>query len=191
MKLFLTSILLMILSSCGVQHHFTNSREAASDTSYIYDLPYKKGTSRFLVQGYDSWFSHRGRKGLDFKMKKNSPVYAARGGVVVSVQEGFKKGGSSRRYYGKGNHVIIRHADGTQALYGHLAYNGALVNVGDTVQQGQEIARSGSTGYSALPHLHFVVWRSAPAGKRDQLPTRFRTEKGVKYLRRGRWYKAI
>lgn len=190
MKFILSFVFILFLCSCGVQHRFTSSQEAKSDTSYVYALPYKTGTSRFLIQGYNSWFSHRGRRGLDFKMKKGSPVYAARSGVVVGMQESFTRGGRSRKYLRKGNYVTVRHEDGSQAYYGHLAYNGVLVNVGDTVRQGQEIARSGSTGYSALPHLHFVVWGPTPKG-RTQLPTRFRTKKGIKYLRPGRWYKAI
>ena len=179
----------LFLFSCGVQHHFASGSEATADTSYVYALPYPKGKKYLLVQGYNSWFSHRGRLNLDFIMKKGSPVLAARGGVVVSVQESFTKGGRSRKYLRKGNYVTVRHDDGSQAYYGHLAHNGALVNVGDTVRQGQEIALSGSTGYSALPHLHFVVWGPTPKG-RSQLPTRFRTNKGIKYLRPGRWYKA-
>jgi murein DD-endopeptidase MepM/ murein hydrolase activator NlpD len=82
----------------------------------------------------------------------------------------------------------VRHSDGSQAFYGHLKYNGVLVNVGDTVRTGQIIALSGSTGYSALPHLHFMVWGPTPQG-RSQIPSRFATSKGILYLRPGSWYK--
>jgi murein DD-endopeptidase MepM/ murein hydrolase activator NlpD len=191
MRFYLGAVLIMVLfSSCGKQYHMAKSEAVDTDSSYVYVLPYPEGTKRLLIQGYNSWFSHKGRLGLDFKMKKGSPVTAARAGVVVRVQESFTKGGVHSRYYGKANSVVIRHDDGSQALYGHLQHNGALVQLGDTVRQGQLIAYSGSTGYSAFPHLHFSVWNPAPNGRR-LLPTRFHTRKGIKYLKPGKWYKAI
>jgi murein DD-endopeptidase MepM/ murein hydrolase activator NlpD len=191
MKLILFLGISFLLSSCGVQHHFATSEEAEADTTYIYALPYPKGTSHLLIQGYNSKFSHRGRLGLDFKMKRGSPVTAARSGTVVNVQEGATKGGLKSKYLHNGNYVIIRHSDGSQAYYGHLQQNGVLVNIGDRVEQGQVIAKSGSTGYSAFPHLHFITWGQGRSGGRSQLPTRFNTRKGAKYLRPGRWYKSL
>lgn len=189
MKCFIFPMLTITLFSCGFQHRFTSAYEAKEDSSYIYALPYPKGASHLMIQGYNSKLSHRGRLGLDFKMKNGTHITAVRSGVVVSVEERFNKGGVNRKYLRQANQVVIRHADGSQAYYGHLAQNGVLVNVGDTVQTGQVIAKSGSTGYSALPHLHFVVRGPAQKGH-TQLPTRFQTKKGVRYLRPGRWYKA-
>jgi murein DD-endopeptidase MepM/ murein hydrolase activator NlpD len=180
--------LLILLSSCGVQHHFASREDALKDSSYVYTLPYPPPHSYFLLQGYNSWFSHRGRLGLDFPMKKGSPVTAARSGIVVRVQQAYTRGGIGKRYSGKANHVIIRHNDGSQAYYGHLQYQGSLVKVGDTISIGDTIALSGSTGFSALPHLHFIVWGPSPRG-RAQLPTRFHTSRGVLYLKPGRRYK--
>ncbi len=183
--------IVIIFSSCGVQHHFVSSKEAKDDTSYIYALPYPKGVSRLMVQGYKSQFSHRGRLGLDFKMKNGSPITAAREGIVVKVEGSFSRGGVNKKYYRKANQVVILHNDGSQAYYGHIQQNGVLVNVGDSVKVGQVIAKSGSTGNSAFPHLHFIVWGPSPSGGRSQLPTRFFTKKGIRYLRPGRWYRAL
>ena len=190
MKLLLFFILVISLGSCGIQHQFTSTSEADEDSSYVYALPYPAGKSHFLLQGYRSKFSHKGRLALDFKMKKGSPVAAAREGVVVRVEESFKKGGINKKYLRKANQVVIRHSDGSQAYYGHLQYNGVLVKPGDTVRVGQVIAKSGSTGYSATPHLHFIVWGPQPGGGRGQLPTRFQTQKGPRYLKPGRSYRA-
>lgn len=189
MKVFLP-LILFLFSSCGVQHRFANSEAVKNDTSFIYALPYPKEASHLLIQGYNSRFSHRGRLGLDFKMKKGTLVSAARSGVVTSVVEDATEGGTKRKYLHKGNYVIVRHSDGSNAYYGHLGHNGVLVNEGDSVHVGQLIAKSGSTGYSAFPHLHFIVWGRTPSG-RMSLPTRFYTNKSVRYLRPGRWYKAI
>lgn len=188
MRLIFLLLIVATLGSCGVQHHFSSPEAARNDSSYVYDLPYQQGRTSFLIQGYNSLFSHKKRLALDFKMKKGSPVTAARSGVVVRVEDSFTKGGVSKKYFRKANMVVIRHMDGSQAYYGHLLHNGAIVHIGDTVKKGQLIAKSGSTGYSAIPHLHFIVWGPTPAG-RNQLPVRFRTGKGIKYLRPGRWYK--
>jgi murein DD-endopeptidase MepM/ murein hydrolase activator NlpD len=55
------------------------------------------------------------------------------------------------------NYVFVKHTDGTMGRYFHLTRHGALVEVGDSVQQGDVIARSGNSGDSAEPHLHFDV----------------------------------
>jgi len=51
----------------------------------------------------------------------------------------------------------IVHADESVGVYGHLAHNGALAKVGDTVEEGQHIGFSGNSGASSGPHLHFHV----------------------------------
>ena len=56
---------------------------------------------------------------------------------------------------GYGNYVVIKHTNGVQTLYGHL--DSILVDQGQTVSKGQNIARSGNTGQSTGPHLHFEV----------------------------------
>jgi murein DD-endopeptidase MepM/ murein hydrolase activator NlpD len=62
-----------------------------------------------------------------------------------------------------------------------------LVNEGDTVHMGQHIGFSGNTGYSAFPHLHFQLQDAS--GK--DVPSRFYTCKKVRYLRPGKWYRAM
>ena len=59
-----------------------------------------------------------------------------------------------------GNFMILGH-DGYQTLYAHLS--GYSVKTGDVVEQGQEIAKVGNTGYTTNPHLHFEVFKG---GKR-------------------------
>ena len=190
MRVLLCIGVFVLFSSCGVQHRFASKQEHDNDSSYVYSLPYPKGTSHLVLQGYNSQLSHKKRLALDFKMKKGSLVTAARGGVVVRVVENFTRGGISKKFLDKANQVVIRHDDGSQAYYGHLQYKGVLVNTGDTVKQGDVIAKSGSTGYSATPHLHFTVWGPTPNG-RSQLPTRFKTKKGAAYLKPGKWYRAV
>lgn len=160
----------------------------SDDTSYVYGLPYERGESYRMIQGYFSHFSHRERAALDFKMKRGTRICAAREGVVVRVKEDGDRGGWNKKYRPFGNNIVIQHADGSRSGYWHLQKDGAFVNVGDTVVKGQVIGLSGKTGYAAVPHLHFLVWDFDADNHWRQVPTRFQTDKGIKYLRSWRKY---
>lgn len=161
------------------------------DTSFAYSLPYAYNTAHRLAQGYFSRYSHKNRAALDFKMKIGTPVHAARSGVVSRVKEDGLKGGWNKKYRTEGNFIIINHADGSRAGYWHLQHNGALVNVGDTVVQGQQMGLSGRTGYALFPHLHFLVWQNDRDGQWMPIATRFKTSKGIIYLRPLRKYRNV
>jgi murein DD-endopeptidase MepM/ murein hydrolase activator NlpD len=169
--------------------HDLKGGRVEKDTSYIYLLPFEPGKSFFLVQGWQSHFSHKGELSLDFKMKTGNNIYAAREGIVSAVKEDATLGGAKQENLGNGNHVVIKHSDGSYGGYWHLQFEGALVNVGDTVKRGQLIGLSGNTGYSAFPHLHFWVFREDGGFK--TIPTRFITKTGIRYLRPGRFYKSV
>ncbi len=188
-------ILILFISGCYVSHDPMRNTaiqlqkgKLTEDTSYVYSLPYRKGSSHLLIQGYFSNFSHKNRAALDFKMKKGTKIYAARGGTVTRLEEQHNKGGRNKKYRKDANLVVIHHDDGTNAGYWHLQQNGVLVNIGDTVNQGQLIALSGKTGYTFIPHLHFIVWTNKNSHW-QQVPTRFLTSKGIKYLRPLRKYR--
>lgn len=163
-----------------------------SDSSYVYTLPFEQGKKVFLIQGYESMFSHKGEKALDFKVKTGTRVCAARGGVVTATRSDSDKRGLKPENLSDGNYIFIRHEDGTEANYWHFKLNGVLVKTGDTVVTGQLIGLSGNTGYSAFPHLHFEVRGKDPAtGQLGQLATRFATRNGVFYLRPGKFYRSV
>jgi len=156
-------------------------------SSPVYALPYGSGSRHLFVQGANSSFSHQHELAFDFKMAIGSTVCASREGVVIAVKEDSDRGGLKDEYLGDGNHIIIRHSDGSMAQYWHLQQNGVLVSEGDSVKKGQAIGLSGNTGYSAFPHLHFQV---IGADGKEILP-RFLTKKGIIFLRPGRWYRAV
>jgi len=157
------------------------------DSSYVYYLPFAKGSKFLLIQAYNSKMSHTNELSLDFKMKKGSKVCAARDGVVIAIKEDSEVGGLKDEYLSQGNHIIIRHSDGSTAMYWHLQKDGVLVNEGDTVKQGQHIGYSGNTGYTAFPHLHFQVQDK----NGHDIATRFITRKGIIYLRPSFYYKCV
>lgn len=88
-------------------------------------------------------------------------IIAAKAGVVVyptlSDPTNCVDGGSYSCGGGYGNYVIIQHTDGNYTLYGHLASNSITVKAGDSVAQGQVIAKMGTSGNSTGTHLHFEV----------------------------------
>lgn len=84
-------------------------------------------------------------KGIDWAVPTGTSVVASSGGTVVTA--GWTSGG--------GYSVYIRHGNGTETRYKHLSK--ILVSVGQKVSQGQKIARSGNTGVSTGPHLHFEI----------------------------------
>jgi murein DD-endopeptidase MepM/ murein hydrolase activator NlpD len=193
---FLLPFSIIFLAACSVSKNplrkeikLLQKGVIRDDTSYVYALPYEQGRSYRLVQGYFGIFSHRERAALDFKMKRGSKICAAREGVVVRVKEDGDRGGWNRKYRPYGNNVVIQHPDGSRAGYWHLQKDGALVNVGDTVTKGQVIGLSGKTGYAAMPHLHFLVWGYDKNRQWHQIATRFRTSKGIKYLKARKKYR--
>ncbi len=123
----------------------------------LYSLPYAPGETFQVGQGYLDFPTHMSEYAIDWTMPEETPIHAARAGVVIEVVDSFTKSGMTEDMKQKGNYVRIRHEDGSRALYYHLAHHGAKVKVGDKVEEGQLIALSGNTGYSATPHLHFMV----------------------------------
>lgn len=98
-------------------------------------------------------------KGIDIANNSNTPVSASATGVVIFA--GWQGG------YGK--KIVIYHMDKFTTVYGHL--NEILVNVGDTVNQGQVIGKMGSTGHSTGPHLHYEVYvNGVPHNPKEFLP---------------------
>jgi murein DD-endopeptidase MepM/ murein hydrolase activator NlpD len=193
--IFLACCLVFIITGCYVSKNPMRDEvkrlqkgKIRDDSSYVYGLPYEEGKSHLIVQGYFSSFTHRERAALDFKMKRGTKICAVRDGIVVRLKEDGDRGGLKRKYRPYGNYVIIQHADSSRAGYWHLQKDGVLVNVGDTVKKGQVIGISGKTGYTAFPHLHFIVWSSDATRQWRQVPTRFQTSKGIRYLRPLRKY---
>jgi murein DD-endopeptidase MepM/ murein hydrolase activator NlpD len=84
-------------------------------------------------------------KGIDLPMPTGSEVRSPADGRVVSVGE----------QAGYGLTVVVAHGNGLESRYAHLS--GTDIRPGDPVRAGDLIARSGNTGRSTGPHLHFEV----------------------------------
>ncbi|MCT4206046.1 M23 family metallopeptidase [Elizabethkingia anophelis] len=87
-------------------------------------------------------------KGLDIAVPFGSDVRsAAQGTVIFAGQKG-----------GYGNCVIVSHGNGLATLYGHLS--SILVSPNQQIKVGEVIAKSGNTGRSTGPHLHYEVHKN-------------------------------
>ncbi|MDH4568192.1 DUF4124 domain-containing protein [Pseudomonas sp. BN414] len=125
---------------------------------YRYPLPWQGGPFR-LTQGANGRYSHftpKGRYALDIAMPEGTPIVAARPGMVVKIENDQSGRGNNP----SGNFVRILHDDGTMGVYLHLMRGSVQVREGQAVSIGERIARSGNTGNSTGPHLHFVIQRN-------------------------------
>ena len=81
---------------------------------------------------------------MDIAASKNTPIYAVADGTVTI----------NKYTSGSGNHVVIKHSDGSYSYYGHLIELSSAAK-GSTVKAGQQIGKVGMTGTATGYHIHF------------------------------------
>ena len=124
----------------------SNKTTSAGNIKFIWPCPSSSRiTSEFGGRESPTEGASSNHQGIDIGASTGSSIVAAAGGSVVI----------STYSYSAGNYVMINHGGGVYTVYMHCSK--LLVSVGDTVKQGQVIAKVGSTGYSTGPHLHFGV----------------------------------
>ena len=140
------------------------SPEAAHRPDRPYRPPFAPGAEFTIGQAWGGMFSHtdpHSYHAVDIAMPIGTPIHAARAGVVMDNARWFHRSGQDRERYGpRANFIRILHDDGTMAVYAHLDYAGVRVHPGERVARGQYIGRSGNTGFSTGPHLHFVIQKN-------------------------------
>lgn len=115
------------------------------------------------MQTYDD------HNGTDFRIpsmtaqRDGVAVLAAGDGEVAAVRDGVKdvsirvNGKSSVQGKECGNGVVLRHANGWQTQYCHMAQGSLVVAKGQRVNAGQRLGKVGLSGMTEFPHLHFTV----------------------------------
>ncbi len=134
----------------------TPSRSAGAVVRSASVRPMTGGAWLWPVQGWvSSGFGERSldgdsemHYGVDIVVPENTAVRAARAGRVTESRADFSRGW--------GWTIIVDHGDGWKTRYAHLSRT--LARAGDTVVRGQIIARSGNTGRSTGPHLHYGTY---------------------------------
>ncbi len=128
-----------------------------------YKLPWRPGVTMQLTQdcndsccndhvNHDKW-------AWDFANGGSFLIVASRGGTITHLKDNSITGCGSSSCVNDANFIVIDHGDGTQSTYLHLKGNSLQsgITCGATVQQGQALAMSGTTGWSTGIHLHFEV----------------------------------
>ncbi|MFE5189297.1 M23 family metallopeptidase [Streptomyces sp. NPDC056628] len=132
------------------------AQSAAAKKAVSWVAPVKKYTkSASFMQNGARW-AHK-HSGQDFAVPSGTQVVAAHGGTVVKA--GGNGAGDGPAY---GNAIVIKHGNGTYSQYAHLSR--IEVRIGQVVKTGQEIAKSGNTGNSTGPHLHFEIRKTPNYG---------------------------
>ncbi|MFF0593490.1 transglycosylase family protein [Streptomyces antibioticus] len=137
-----------------------------TETGHSLVAPVSAATGTPYHASGSSW-SKGYHTGVDFPVPTGTSVKAVGAGTVVSAGWG----GSF------GYQVVIRHGDGRYTQYAHLS--AISVRDGQSVSGGQRIGRSGSTGNSTGPHLHFEV-RTGPGFGTDVDPLGYLRAGGVR-----------
>lgn len=116
------------------------------NTNFIWPCPASSRiSSAFGDRSSPTEGASTNHKGIDIPAPSGSAIVAAADGKVVI----------STYSYSAGNYIMIDHGGGLTTVYMHCSQ--LLAGEGETVKQGQTIAKVGSTGYSTGPHLHFGV----------------------------------
>ena len=178
--LFIFFISLLLLPGCGDFRAIFNGkpdqqiaqRKKSKKPRKAPEYVLKQGQGKFLwpVEGpVNSPYGQRNGKmhdGIDLGGDEGDPIYAAAAGEVVY----------SEKLGGYGNLIVIKHEDGFFTAYAHNEKN--LVDKGDSVKQGQSIAKLGRTGNASGDHLHFEIRdESGTYDPEDFLPERRYTAK--------------
>jgi hypothetical protein len=143
--------------TCFIQHYVDSDPSPAA-------RDYRCGT-----------LTYDGHDGTDFRVptlsvqKAGIDVLAAAPGIVLRTRDGLPD--ISVRTTGRGrvegtecgNGAVIRHEDGLETQYCHMAKGSLSVRSGDAVRAGQPIGRIGMSGLAEFPHLHFTLRRGGRA----------------------------
>ncbi|MEE8404133.1 MAG: M23 family metallopeptidase [candidate division Zixibacteria bacterium] len=125
----------------------------------LYILPFQVGNTFGIlgsncapVGGHVNWFAY------DFDTQMGDTIIASRAGTVIVSNDQYSDDDFT---CGHENNVFILHSDGTVIRYTHLLNSGNLVEVGETVVQGQPLGLSGRSGCTGgVPHLHFAAFHN-------------------------------
>ncbi|MDD9332847.1 MAG: peptidoglycan DD-metalloendopeptidase family protein, partial [Bartonella sp.] len=119
--------------------------------------PQSTGISKMRWPVRGRLLSHFGQKkgtavnrGIDITVPEGSSVKAAENGVVIYASNGLKE---------LGNVVMIRHENNIITIYGHNSK--LIVNRGQKVRRGDEIAKSGFSGDAKTPRVYFEVRKNS------------------------------
>lgn len=173
-----------------LDHYYLLGKPIERPSEQNISLPFSSQKQFMVSQGFKGRYSHSGRGNrfaVDIAMPIGEPIFAVKPGVIADAADNFSIGGAANYFLDKANHITVMHEDGSYAIYAHILYGSLEVSIGDSVKQGQLLARVGNTGYSTGPHLHFVMRYNSGEGAYS-IPFRFKTKRGLEKPKQGRYY---
>ncbi len=126
----------------GTKAVYSSGTQKANVASSGFICPMNKGDIK-MISAY--WGDGRGHRAVDLSGNTGVAIFASKAGTV-------EFSGYDGAY---GYCVVIDHGDGYKTRYAHAS--ALCVKKGETVTQGQQVAKLGNTGRSTGPHLHFEV----------------------------------
>lgn len=156
MKRFLSIFLVVFIVTSSTLNVFANPPTPDPTLpSFAHTMRYPVSTSyninNWYLYGEDKGNGY-GHVGIDILTPEGSTVKAAKAGTIEKIYEYGVDGFSSY-----GNYIVINHGNNLRTLYAHLKSFKTGLSEGDSIAENAEIAKSGNTGGSTGPHLHFEV----------------------------------
>lgn len=147
----------------NVKYRWLLGDSSAEPDNFSYHSPAPSKFGHLITQAFNGRFSHQGEQNqyaVDIALDVGTDIKAVRSGTVFWVKDDYHMGGRTDYFLDKANVIKVLHEDGTFAIYAHILMDTAVVKPGDEVVVGQTLARSGSSGYSTGPHLHFAIQKN-------------------------------
>lgn len=181
-KVFFIIVLLLLLSVTAVYA-----------VNLLLKLPYKKGESFLVTQGYNTSFTHKGKDkyALDFTQSGckayRKPALTTAPGKISNIL----KVDPLNPKKGYGNAVKVNHGNNLETIYAHL--RNFVVKKGQNVQRGQVVGYIGNTGFASgtackkYPgtHLHFALYKREGS---KYIGVKPEPMSGYTNFKAGKWY---
>jgi murein DD-endopeptidase MepM/ murein hydrolase activator NlpD len=164
-----------------VDYHWALGDPSSIADNYPYHIPFTSPREHKITQAFNGKFSHKNdynKYAVDIAMNIGTYITAVRAGTVVWAKDNYHMSGTTSYFLDKANGIKVLHKDGTFALYAHILMDTAVVKPGDKVKAGDQLARSGSSGFSTGPHLHFSINKNIGL-KNISIPFKFINNNGT------------
>jgi murein DD-endopeptidase MepM/ murein hydrolase activator NlpD len=138
----------------------------ASNPGYYAWFDHNSSGGKLLRFDCITSFSYDNHQGTDFRTALGTSIFAgARGNLYYTVNTCPDDGSQPSCGGSYGNHARMVHADGRVTIYAHMK-KGTVMPPLNNLSCGSYLGKSGNSGRSSAPHLHFELWLNTGIGKR-------------------------